>query len=261
VDDCPCFEDAVAFGSVALGVLVGQWARIQLSISRASVIMPGSGWAYLPDGGWTQVPRSWEDVFVWWGFAVLKMTFGIFTIFAWRFFAKSALHMALPPTYRFLAHLFELPKRRFYTPATKYKNVPSEFSKEGRLLHSIPSVIDLPGTGVVEKCNGNEFRGRRRRDIKKRLVSVDKGRREAEVVVLHSEMGVSDEDQDKDGEPIKHYDADGELRSVSGYRMVLTNPTVATKLVVYSGIAVLVSEALPALYNAIGWGVSSWPTI
>lgn len=117
--------------------------------------------------------------------------------------------MTLPPTYRFLAHLFELPKRRFYTPATKYKNVPSEFSKEGRLLHSIPSVIDLPGTGVVEKCNGNEFRGRRPRGIKKRLVSVDKGRRESEVAV--GEVGVSDEDQDKDGEPIKHYDADGEF--------------------------------------------------
>ena len=125
--------------------------------------------------------------------------------------------MVLPPIYRFLAHLFELPKRRFYTPATKYKSVPSEFAKEGRLLHSIPSVIDLPGkhgVGVVEKCNGNEFRGRRPRDIKRRLVSIDKGRREAEVVVLRGEMGVEDEDQDRDGQPIKHYDAAGQFHSV-----------------------------------------------
>ncbi|KAF8653533.1 hypothetical protein AX14_008296 [Amanita brunnescens Koide BX004] len=145
VDDCPCFEDAIAFGSVVLGVLVGKWARNRLGISSTSVIMPGSGWAHSADGGWTQIPRSWEDVLVWWGIALLKMTFGIFTIFAWRLLAKSALHMVLPPIYRFLAHLFELPKRRFYTPATKYKSVPSEFAKEGRLLHSIPSVIDLPG--------------------------------------------------------------------------------------------------------------------
>ena len=70
-------------------------------------------------------------------------------------------------------------------------------------------MIDLPGKHdvyVVGKWNGNEFRGQRPRDIKKRLVSIDKGR---QVVVLRGEMGVSDEDQDRDGQPIKHYDAAG----------------------------------------------------
>ena len=78
-------------------------------------------------------------------------------------------------------------------------------------------MIDLPGKHdvyVVGKWNGNEFRGQRPRDIKKRLVSIDKGRREAEVVVLRGEMGVEDEDQDRDGQPIKHYDAAGQFHSV-----------------------------------------------
>lgn len=123
--------------------------------------------------------------------------------------------MVLPPIYRFLAQAVELPKRRFYTPATKYKNVPSEFSKEGGLLRPIPSVIDLPGQhgvgvdGLVETCNGNAFKGRRSRGIKKRLVGVDKEKREAEASVTYSEMEVSD----KDGQPIMHYDADGKFLS------------------------------------------------
>ncbi|KAK2464640.1 hypothetical protein APHAL10511_003333 [Amanita phalloides] len=244
VDDCPCFEDAIAFGSVVLGVLVGKWAMNQLGISRVPTIMPGSGWVYAADRGWTQVARTWEDVLAWWGIALLKMVFGLFTIFAWRLLAKSAMHLVLPPVYRLLARAVELPKRRFYTPATDYKSVPSEFSKEGGLLRPIPSVIDLPaqrGVAVVEKRNGNEMRGRKRaRDIKLRNGVAD---REKNAAMKACEADTSDEDKDKDGQPIKHYDAD-----------------VVTKLVVYSGIAVLASEALPALYNILGWGIRSWPS-
>ncbi|KAF8631391.1 hypothetical protein AX15_002422 [Amanita polypyramis BW_CC] len=251
VDDCPCFEDAIAFGSVVLGILVGKWAMNQLGISRLSVMMPGSGWVHTLDEGWIPVARTWEDVSVWWGIAIMKMVFGIFTIFAWRLLAKSALHLALPPIYRLLARAFELPRRRFYTPATEYKSVPSGFGEEGRLLHSIPSVIDLPGKGVeseigngiMEKFNGDGMRGRgRARDIKMRFGNADK-EKVVSVVVQSAEAEHRDEDEDKDGQPIRHYDAD-----------------VLTKLVVYSGIAVLVTEALPALYNMLGWGIVSWPS-
>jgi hypothetical protein len=33
---------------------------------------------------------------VWWGIALLEMTFGVFTIFAWRLLAKSAAAAHLP---------------------------------------------------------------------------------------------------------------------------------------------------------------------
>ena len=61
------------------------------------------------------------------------------TIFVWRIVAKSFCHFILPPTFRFLSHLFTLPHRRFYTPATDYTSVPPE-----KGLRPIPSVIDLP---------------------------------------------------------------------------------------------------------------------
>lgn len=78
VDDCPCFEDAIAFGSVVLGALVGKWAMgyagIGLGIGR-TVVMPGSGWAF-ELGNWVQYERSLGDIGIWWGVATLKMVVG-----------------------------------------------------------------------------------------------------------------------------------------------------------------------------------------
>jgi len=129
VDDCPCFEDAIAFVSVLMGSLLGRWYAVQNGFDQSffSTSMPGSGGSGLAD-------RS-----MWWSIASLKMVFGILVIFTWRILAKSILHLILPPTFRLLAQAFTLPNRRFYTPATDYKNVPSELG-----LRPIPSVIDLP---------------------------------------------------------------------------------------------------------------------
>lgn len=137
--------------------------------------------------------------------------------------AKSLLHLILPPTFRLLARIFSLPNRRFYTPATNYTSVPSEFSGDG--LRPIPSLIDLPSSagieigGIGSGSNYKKFVGGR--EIKLRGVNGVNGKAESNgVIVLNEE----DEDQldsvdavgtggmkkkDKDGETIKHYDADG----------------------------------------------------
>jgi dihydrosphingosine 1-phosphate phosphatase len=178
IDDCPCFEDAIAFGSVGLGAVLGKWVIGRYLSSNGgerlflNVVMPGSGWAYDSSTHlWTQSPRTLSDVFLWWSMAILKMTFGILVIFVWRIIAKSTLHVILPPIFRVLAKAVELPNRRFYTPATRYKSVPSEFFEVGRdeegreevrprPLKTIPSVIDLPntlvedGTGEVDGAGG-----------------------------------------------------------------------------------------------------------
>ncbi|RDB18722.1 Dihydrosphingosine 1-phosphate phosphatase YSR3 [Hypsizygus marmoreus] len=252
VDDCPCFEDAIAFGSVVLGSLVGKWAMeysgAAAGVGRA-VVMPGSGWVY-ELGQWVPVERTSRDVMVWWTFAALKMIVGILVIFIWRLLAKSALHLILPPTFRGLARVFSLPNRRFYTPATDYKSVPSDFSGTG--LHAIPSVIDLPssggvgtevggigsGVGGVSALGANKIklRGGSNSDAS------EKGRSEMNGHALANgngqELGGKDT---KDGQPVKHYDAD-----------------VLTKVVVYAGIAVLACELLPAMFEVLGWGVRSW---
>ncbi|KAJ7020093.1 hypothetical protein C8F04DRAFT_1361006 [Mycena alexandri] len=159
VDDCPCFEDAIAFGSVVLGMYVGQWGAVKWGLwglDAQGAVMPGSVWVLRNATAavgkeaagvvaqWVQVGRrgvvgvrAREDV--------------ILTIFAWRLLAKALLHRALPPTFRFLAtHVpYPLPHRRFYTPATDNTRVPSRRprfaprAQEGRnaqtFLDSLPS--------------------------------------------------------------------------------------------------------------------------
>ncbi|KAJ3501621.1 hypothetical protein NLJ89_g9257 [Agrocybe chaxingu] len=75
VDDCPCFEDAIAFMSVVLGAQVSRWVVSFSGIGagmREVVVTPGSGWVQ-EMGQWVQVQRGWDDVVVWWSFATLKM--------------------------------------------------------------------------------------------------------------------------------------------------------------------------------------------
>ena len=78
VDDCPCFEDAIAVLSATLGALVSSWLVRFVALGYPGVIvMPGSGWA-LEAGKWTQHARGLEDVLTWWAVAVLKMSCGTF---------------------------------------------------------------------------------------------------------------------------------------------------------------------------------------
>lgn len=135
VDDCPCFEDAIAFLSVVLGDILGGWILFQYGVTPQFFKTRQPGAAY----------STVTDVTTWWLFSVIKVVVGILLIFTWRILAKSSLHLALPRIYRFLASIFTLPNRRFYTPATDYEEVPIE-----RGLHPIPSVIDLPSQLQLE---------------------------------------------------------------------------------------------------------------
>ncbi|KAJ7150857.1 sphingosine-1-phosphate phosphatase [Mycena crocata] len=265
VDDCPCFEDAIAIGSVMIGMLVGRWGAVRwgwgTSGGAVGVVMPGSGWVWALTEGvegnvtgagtWATVERGWGDVGVWWGAAVLKMVFGILVIFAWRLVAKAAMHRALPPTFRFLATLMRLPHRRFYTPATDYTRVPPAAA-----LRPIPSVIDLTsGAGVGVEVGGiGSGSGAYSLLGTEKNVNASGLRRRADAVEAarggssptEGDMGLGPggelELEDGQGAEVKHYDAD-----------------VLTKLIVYAGIAVLACEALPVLFERFGWGIRSSP--
>ena len=130
---------------------------------------------------------------------------GVLVIFAWRILAKSTLHALLPPTFRLLSQSFTLPNRRFYTPATDYKSVPS-----GIGLRPIPSVIDLAGELGVEGDGwtwGEEVEvsgiGRGGGEIKMRGPGVAEKRGKSLEYVNGG--------RSKDGEVVTHYDADGEF--------------------------------------------------
>ena len=96
VDDCPCFEDAIAILSVVLGAFVSRWAAsyIQLGTAFTNVVTPGSGWV-LEMGQWVQVERGWNDVVIWWTIATVKMTVGMLqsNLLSWPQLKHSPRHI------------------------------------------------------------------------------------------------------------------------------------------------------------------------
>ncbi|KAL0579647.1 Long-chain base-1-phosphate phosphatase [Marasmius crinis-equi] len=257
VDDCPCFEDAIAFNSVFASALLLRWSRafFRTDYYIEPRPMPGSGWVEvfdLPGVRWMQIDRGLSHILQWWWTAALKMVVGIAIIFAWRIVAKSLLHIILPPTFRFLSHLFTLPKRRFYTPATDYKNVPSEFHFDPDHpgaglsgLRPIPSVIDLPSSVKVgvesdDGVGSGMDVGGMGSDLKMR------GRNGNGMAVNGNGMngGKTQGTEAGQGKPdgVKHYDAE-----------------VLTKVVVYAGIGALATGFIPMGFELLGWGVSSTP--
>ena len=65
VDDCPCFEDAIAFVSVVMGEFVVRWYMLHNGYDEDFFkAMPGASWA------------TWSDIGTWWTTAVIKMVIG-----------------------------------------------------------------------------------------------------------------------------------------------------------------------------------------
>ncbi|KAF9899534.1 hypothetical protein BX616_002970 [Lobosporangium transversale] len=118
VDDCPCFDDCVAFIAVIMGL-------IPASIHFAST--PYSSNYPVP----ATIPYSSELGVI---KSVLRLVLGVTILFVWRLMAKKLLYVVLPPIYK----LFNLPYRPHFIPASTY-NTLSTYP-----IGKVPSVIDLP---------------------------------------------------------------------------------------------------------------------
>ncbi|KAI0634711.1 PAP2-domain-containing protein [Trametes polyzona] len=237
VDDCPCFEDAIAFISVVMGEFLARWYMHHHGYDQSFFVrpMPGSTWA------------TWADIGIWLTFAAIKMVIGVLTIVIWRMLAKSFCHFVLPPTFRFLSHLFTLPNRRFYTPATDYTSVPAD-----KGLRPIPSVIDLPGMveyevdGVgVDAAAASTARGNGLRTYGAIKQRGGRNKQDAELSEKQQHLGAAGQDAQgwwtaprPEEQKVKHYDAD-----------------VLTKVFVYCGIGMLGGGAIPVMFEVLGWGV------
>jgi len=126
-DQCPCFDDGVAFVGVIMGVDVGQWHFAQ---SDYSLDFPTLA----------TVPFEFEHIGI--VKTILRVVFGIFVIFAWRAIMKPLLHFFLPPIYRFIEEVgFSLPRRHFIN-ASEYKKVPSHLPDETLFpITQLPNLI------------------------------------------------------------------------------------------------------------------------
>ncbi len=123
-DDCPCFDDTVAFAGVVIGLEVGIW---RFWHSHFSDIYNG--------------PSARLDLSaLGWPIAVARIVFGVLIVFSWREVMKPALLKFLPHLFRVIeTHGLSLP-RRFFVPASEYKNIPLRLRDD----NVMPNVSDLP---------------------------------------------------------------------------------------------------------------------
>jgi len=124
-DDCPCFDDSVAFAGVMIGVELGGWHYAQ------------SGWAWnTPMPG--TVPFNLEHMG--WTVVILRIFAGVLSIFAWREIMKPTLLKVLPHIFRVIERLGLSLPRKFFMQASEYNKVPAHLKVDNVL----PSMSDIP---------------------------------------------------------------------------------------------------------------------
>ncbi|KAH9179058.1 hypothetical protein EDB89DRAFT_2063156 [Lactarius sanguifluus] len=220
VDDCPSFEDAIPFASVILGIITSFWC------SKCVPALNTDPFTSVTPGVALDSPAA---ITTWVLFALLKLVTGVLIIFSWRILAKPSVQTLLPPLFRWLAWVspVRLPHRRHYTPATEYVHDP---------LRAVPNMIDLDfAVAEVADEDAGVASGRRGRSggaVKWR--GSPSGSVQENVITFEE---VSEGGTGEDGE-VKHYDAD-----------------VLTKVLVYVGIGAIATVMVPALFEALEWGV------
>ncbi|KAL8702245.1 MAG: hypothetical protein Q9201_004507 [Fulgogasparrea decipioides] len=102
-DDCPCFDDSVAFAGVIIGVELGNW-----HFART-------------DHAWElPVPATvpFDLAAMGWPTAVARIAVGVVIIFAWREVMKPSLLRFLPPLFRIVESFGLTLPRKFFVQAS-----------------------------------------------------------------------------------------------------------------------------------------------
>ncbi|KAH7156943.1 hypothetical protein EDB81DRAFT_645744 [Dactylonectria macrodidyma] len=139
-DDCPCYDDSVAFAGVVIGLEFGTWTYGKIAVDP---------WETHAHGG-SPIVISHLD----WTTYIARLVFGVFVIFAWRETMKPLLLKLLPHLFRIFEQVGVNMPRRFFTPASKYESVPPG----SRLDTLIPTASDFPR--MVESIRYPTTRGR-----------------------------------------------------------------------------------------------------
>lgn len=124
-DDCPCFDDSVAFAGVVIGIECGSWHFAKSDYSWSQPI-PGT------------VPFDFESMG--WTVIIARIVFGVMTIFLWREFMKPFMLRVLPPVFRVVDKLGLTHPRKFFKQSSEYERIP-KLRKDDNV---IPAISEIP---------------------------------------------------------------------------------------------------------------------
>lgn len=102
-DDCPCFDDSVAFAGVMIGVEFGNWHYAKSELAW-NFPVPATVPFRLDYLGW---PKT-----------IARIVVGVLMVFAWRGIAKPTLLRSLPPIFRIIEKLGLSLPRKFFKQAS-----------------------------------------------------------------------------------------------------------------------------------------------
>lgn len=102
-DDCPCFDDSVAFAGVLIGAEIGYWHYAASGLAWNDPV-PATVPFRLEEIGWLK--------------AIARIVVGVLIIFAWREVMKPALLRVLPPIFRVIEKLGLSLPRKFFVQAS-----------------------------------------------------------------------------------------------------------------------------------------------
>jgi hypothetical protein len=296
-DDCPCFDDSVAFAGVLIGGEIAVWRYTHSPFSISDPV-PGSTPYSLAQVGWIKT--------------IIRVLLGVFFIFTWRATLKPLLFRILPPVFRIIERLsLDIP-RRFFLKASQYNTVPPLRRDD----NVIPSASDIPNLiNSVRQRHGRAVsigpqsaadayetiayrREQRRRSLsgssEMRPISPVREFSQSEFQstashgagigtgslhvaahkpiqhgsVVRTDIDIQGNSVSDQLEPFPGFDAEydeakeeeNDRREIFGKLekvRVKYDVEVVTKLIVYSGIAWLAIEVIPVLFECTGLGAGS----
>jgi hypothetical protein len=285
-DNCPCYDDSVAFLAVFLGCEFASWHYARRPIA------------------WKSPPNvPFELASVGWLIAISRIVVGVLVVFAWRGVMKPALLKTLPPLFRIIEQLGLDAPRRFFTKASQYTTVPRQRNDD----NVIPSARDIPGMlSNLRRRRAVSIGPQSEADAYETLAYREKQRRNSHLAAspitsikedsspngyFHSEDSASSSESHTrkrsasleefrrqmgagiGGIPLVAIDTpNAGLLQVPGTQQqvdsdekelfanvhrprVRYDVEVVTKLIVYTGIAWLAIEGNPVLFYHLGWSV------
>jgi dihydrosphingosine 1-phosphate phosphatase len=208
-DNCPCFDDSVAFAGVMIGVELGGWHYA------------AGDWAWdhpVP----ATVPFDLERLG--WPKALIRIFIGVLIIFAWREVMKPTLLKFLPHLFRIIERLGLSLPRKFFMPASEYKKIPSRLKFD----NIMPSVSDLPSllTSIRHPGRGRSVSvgPQSAADAYETLAYRDKRRRES--MTSNDSMPPTQMDSDTQGNYAYQPVANGATEGASHSRVSAVSPMI-----------------------------------
>lgn len=266
-DNCPCFDDSVAFSGVVIGINFAEWNSFQTHSVMRLMAFVNPNLTDMPVG----VPvTSMKTLF--------RIPIGVAIIVAFRSITKPFLFRLLPPLFRFLESLdLDLP-RRYFLKASEYRTVPKlqhddnvlpNASEVGQMIGDVRRrrgrAISVGPQSVADAYEVLAYRKEERR--RERSISAtrrdpnatagaERYDREAEQMVREAEAkSLPNEDSGED----EVEDARERKVVFSGLprTRVRYDVEVITKLIIYTGIGWWALEGCPVVFELFGLGVDN----